>query len=129
MYHLLLVAFAFFATGVEGGPRSRAGDEHSETTCVPCSYMDLEEVCFPFERLPHGSKWTCLRHYEEEIQDESVWDCLMAGTDSESCTQNSKGSCVWCAEPVFGLCVTPQVAERIGNLPYFECESPSWNTQ
>mmetsp|Transcript_5657 Transcript_5657/g.8188 ORF Transcript_5657/g.8188 Transcript_5657/m.8188 type:complete len:107 (-) Transcript_5657:1146-1466(-) len=53
----------------------------------------------------------------------SLWDCLLEGSDGPSCAANSQGGCVWCAEPIYGLCVTPSAAKKIGIMPFFNCES------
>jgi hypothetical protein len=53
---------------------------------------------------------------------ESLWDCLMDGYDKNSCKANSKGACVFCAEPEYGLCVTPSVAEKLNRYPIFDCD-------
>lgn len=123
---LLLVILS----STNAGLRSRAGDDQEEKTCIPCSYLGLQTVCFPRDMLPpRGSKWNCHRHEEEEVEETGIWDCLVSGTDSSSCAANSEGSCIWCAEPVFGLCVTPRVADKIGNLPYFSCGSSTSEAQ
>ena len=75
------------------------------------------------ERSPSGSKWTCDHRGKEENVDTDLWECLMTGVDSASCTDATKGSCIWCAEPVLGLCVTPQVASELNYLPFFTCDS------
>ena len=53
---------------------------------------------------------------------ESLWDCLMEGNDKESCDKNSNGACIFCAEPVYGICVTPSVAEKLNRYPMFNCD-------
>lgn len=52
----------------------------------------------------------------------SIYDCLQAASGEDECKTTWGGQCVWCAEPVFGLCVTPTVANRIGKLPFFSCD-------
>lgn len=53
---------------------------------------------------------------------ESLWGCLMEGNDKESCKKNSNGGCIFCAEPVYGICVTPSVAEKLNRYPMFNCD-------
>jgi hypothetical protein len=112
-------------THVNAGLCSKAWDEQPETTCIPCSYMELEDadLCFPEEKKPHGSKWRCHPDARQNIVEDGVWDCLLTGTDSTSCTDATKGACIWCAEPVYGLCVTPEIAAKLGYLPFFDCDS------
>lgn len=106
-------------------------------SCTECSYRNLQSFCFPHDRIPRtdDGSWQCHHHHAhddmvvkygdntmEEIEDEGgLWDCLLDGSDSESCKSNSQGTCVWCAEPIAGLCVTPGVAAKIGRLPFFNC--------
>jgi hypothetical protein len=60
------------------------------------------------------------------FDDSSLWDCLMDGYDKESCKANSNGDCVFCAEPAYGLCVTPNVAEQLSRYPIFDCDLASF---
>jgi hypothetical protein len=69
------------------------------------------------------NSWRCHSDRLEENFSDSLWDCLITGVDSDSCKVASKGSCIWCAEPVYGLCVTPEVAAKLRYLPYFSCDS------
>jgi hypothetical protein len=55
----------------------------------------------------------------------SIYDCLQAASGGDECRAAFDGQCVWCAEPIYGLCVTPGVANMIGNLPFFKCDPPS----
>lgn len=65
-----------------------------------------------------------LRVESMKVQDEppSVYDCLQAAVNGDDCRAAFDGQCVWCAEPVLGLCVTPAVADKIGMLPFFTCD-------
>jgi hypothetical protein len=84
--------------------------------CVRCRHHSGIELCFPPETLP---SWDCSG--VEPAQDSVLWDCLMSGSDGPSCKSNSNGTCVWCAEPIYGLCVTPDVSDKIGKMPFFNC--------
>lgn len=53
----------------------------------------------------------------------SIYDCLQAASGREECHDSFDGACVWCAEPVYGLCVTSSVASKLGNLPFFKCDN------
>jgi hypothetical protein len=122
----ITLVLALMLTSVNAGLRSKAGDDQPETTCIPCSYMEQlleDDLCFPEEKKPHGSKWRCHPHERQQIVDDGVWDCLLAGTDSASCTDATKGACIWCAEPVYGLCVTPEAAAKLAYLPFFNWDS------
>eukprot|EP00521_Asterionellopsis_glacialis_P006411 CAMPEP_0195285528 /NCGR_PEP_ID=MMETSP0707-20130614/3327_1 /TAXON_ID=33640 /ORGANISM="Asterionellopsis glacialis, Strain CCMP134" /LENGTH=219 /DNA_ID=CAMNT_0040345031 /DNA_START=26 /DNA_END=685 /DNA_ORIENTATION=- len=55
--------------------------------------------------------------------DKSLTDCLLSGSNEKDCQTNSNSECVWCAEPIAGLCVTPKVARNIGKLPMFKCKT------
>jgi len=59
------------------------------------------------------------------VAESSLWDCLMDGYDKESCKANSNGDCVFCAEPAYGLCVTPGAAEKLSQYPIFDCDLES----
>jgi hypothetical protein len=52
----------------------------------------------------------------------SIYDCLQAASGGDECRAAFDGQCVWCAEPIYGLCVTPSVAHMIGALPFFKCD-------
>jgi len=52
----------------------------------------------------------------------SIYDCLQAASGSDECHAAFGGKCVWCAEPIYGLCVTPSVASKLANLPFFTCD-------
>mmetsp|Transcript_22087 Transcript_22087/g.50959 ORF Transcript_22087/g.50959 Transcript_22087/m.50959 type:complete len:147 (+) Transcript_22087:420-860(+) len=126
MAKLMALLVFCIAVAVEGtGRRSRAGAGNSEKECVPCSFEGIEKLCFPPHRLPpESSGWVCRTQWSEDVEDNDLWDCLMAASDGPSCRSFDDGSCVWCAEPIFGLCVTRAVADKIGNLPFFTCDDP-----
>ena len=112
---------------------SRDGGDHSVHECVPCSLQGLQHnktLCLPRNRLPDvlSSDWICQRDRPQKAKDDELWDCLMGGSNGEECRSYDEGECVWCAEPIFGLCVTANVANKIGNLPFFNCDSAelSW---
>ena len=116
-------AFLLVIHSVHSSLRSKAGDERDKNMCVVCTYLDLEDICFPVEQTPHGSKWNCDENRSKELDESDLWTCLTTGEDSASCTEASQGACIWCAEPVLGLCVTPEVASKLRYLPYFTCDS------
>lgn len=108
------------------GLRMQVVHEQDETSCIPCLYPELlDDICFPQAMTLLESRWICNRHEREKIDnDDGMWDCLLTGTDSATCTDASQGSCIWCAEPVYGLCVTPDVAAKLRYLPFFYCDNP-----
>lgn len=55
----------------------------------------------------------------------SIYDCLQAASGGDECRAAFDGQCVWCAEPIYGLCVTPSIADKIGMLPIFTCDDHS----
>lgn len=62
---------------------------------------------------------------EQESNDKSnplLEDCLMSGVTEKTCGSGFlESACVWCSEPVLGLCVTPPVSMSIGRMPIFNC--------
>lgn len=32
--------------------------------------------------------------------------------------------CIWCKEPVYGLCLTESAAEKVRWMPFFKCNLP-----
>ncbi|KAI2493876.1 hypothetical protein MHU86_20672 [Fragilaria crotonensis] len=118
-----LLASILARPSLQAGLRSQAGDEGSQNECVTCSYLELFDICVPKEKSPSGSKWACDFQGKDEKVDSDLWGCLMTGVDSASCTGATNGTCIWCAEPVLGLCVTPEVAAKLNFLPFFTCDS------
>jgi len=47
-------------------------------------------------------------------------DCLLSAVNVDDCGSEVAG-CIWCAEPVYGLCVTPTAAKRMNVMPFFTC--------
>jgi hypothetical protein len=47
-------------------------------------------------------------------------DCLLSAASSDDCGSVVPG-CVWCAEPIYGLCVTESAASKMRMMPFFEC--------
>ena len=50
----------------------------------------------------------------------SLSDCLLSASTSTDCGVAVEG-CTWCAEPVYGLCVTEAAAKRM-NVPFLTCD-------
>lgn len=115
--------YAFLLVSILTIPCFRAGEEGNQNGCVTCTYLELFAICLPVEKSPSGSQWTCDLDGKEAKVDSDLWECLTTGVDSASCTDATKGSCIWCAEPVYGLCVTPEVASKLNYLPFFTCDS------
>ena len=74
------------------------------------------------ESLRGGEATFEVNEDQESKNPPSIYDCLQAASGEDECSAACDGQCVWCAEPVFGLCVTPGVAAKIGNLPFFKCD-------
>jgi len=51
----------------------------------------------------------------------SLSDCLLSASTSVDCGVAVEG-CIWCAEPVYGLCVTESAAKRMNIMPFFTCD-------
>ncbi|KAL3761070.1 hypothetical protein ACHAWU_005207 [Discostella pseudostelligera] len=47
-------------------------------------------------------------------------DCLLSAVNSNDCGTIVAG-CIWCAEPIYGLCVTKTAAEKMKVMPFFKC--------
>ena len=50
----------------------------------------------------------------------TLTNCLLSASNSTDCGTIVPG-CVWCAEPVYGLCVSETAAKRMNNMPFFTC--------
>jgi len=51
----------------------------------------------------------------------SIADCLLSASTSMDCGVAVEG-CIWCAEPVYGLCVTEAAAKRMNIMPFLTCD-------
>ena len=47
----------------------------------------------------------------------SLADCLLSASTSADCGVAVE-ECIWCAEPVYGLCVTEAAAKRMNIMPF-----------
>lgn len=56
-----------------------------------------------------------------QSQQPSLSDCLLSASSSTDCGVAVEG-CIWCAEPVYGLCVTEAAAKRMNIMPFFTCD-------
>lgn len=50
-----------------------------------------------------------------------VSDCLYSASTSEECSK--KEGCVWCKEPLYGLCLTKELAKKMSFLPFLTCSN------
>ena len=50
----------------------------------------------------------------------SLTECLLSASNSTDC---AAAGCVWCAEPVYGLCVNENAAKRMNPMPFFTCNN------
>ena len=48
-------------------------------------------------------------------------DCLLSAVSGDDCGTVVAG-CIWCKEPVYGLCLTASAAERVRWMPFFKCD-------
>ena len=104
-------------------------DDSEDAVCFFRSHgLNLLEVSLFKEQIPHGStsflNWHCQEMTSSSTvhqdTDRDLSDCILQ--DERSCRENESGDCVWCAEPVAGMCVTSSIAQKIGNLPFFDCD-------
>jgi hypothetical protein len=54
--------------------------------------------------------------------DPKLTECLLSAVTDQDCGTVVSG-CIWCKEPVYGLCVTESAAKRIGWMPFFTCNT------
>mmetsp|Transcript_29392 Transcript_29392/g.50105 ORF Transcript_29392/g.50105 Transcript_29392/m.50105 type:complete len:124 (-) Transcript_29392:1853-2224(-) len=47
--------------------------------------------------------------------------CLYSASSSEDCSK--KEGCVWCKEPLYGLCLTKELAKKMSFLPFLTCSN------
>mmetsp|Transcript_18291 Transcript_18291/g.29619 ORF Transcript_18291/g.29619 Transcript_18291/m.29619 type:complete len:119 (+) Transcript_18291:116-472(+) len=51
----------------------------------------------------------------------TLTNCLLSAVSSDDCGSELAG-CIWCAEPIYGLCVTPTAANKMKFMPFFTCD-------
>mmetsp|Transcript_34150 Transcript_34150/g.62806 ORF Transcript_34150/g.62806 Transcript_34150/m.62806 type:complete len:113 (-) Transcript_34150:348-686(-) len=54
-------------------------------------------------------------------EDPTLTNCLLSAVSSDDCGSEVAG-CIWCAEPIYGLCVTPTAANKMKFMPFFTCD-------
>lgn len=91
-------------------------DEKDKNVPAPKKDDGLDRNSKDFEKYNNYNK-------DHNSINKSLTDCLLSGSNEKECKINSNSTCVWCAEPVAGLCVTPKVARSIGKLPIFKCKN------
>lgn len=57
---------------------------------------------------------------DSETSSPTLTECLYSATTSEDC--DKKEGCVWCSEPVSGLCLTQEWANKMSFLPFLKCD-------
>ncbi|KAL3798719.1 hypothetical protein HJC23_004470 [Cyclotella cryptica] len=66
------------------------------------------------------------QHVSHDISEEEppkLTDCLLSAVSGDDCGTVVAG-CIWCKEPVYGLCLTESAAERVRWMPFFKCNLP-----
>lgn len=58
---------------------------------------------------------------EKQVVSPSLSDCLYSASSRDECAE--KEGCVWCKEPVYGLCLTEELAEKMSFLPFLTCSN------
>ncbi len=88
----------------------------------------------------NAHKHTSLRGGDHEEQarmttaDDSsptLTNCLLSAVNSNDCGTIIAG-CIWCAEPIYGLCVSETAAIKMKVMPFFKCDLgdvASYNTK
>ena len=56
----------------------------------------------------------------DSVASPALTDCLLSAVNSNDCGTIVAG-CIWCAEPIYGLCVTETAAKKMQGLPIFKC--------
>ena len=125
MSQVLRLAVPFIFVAMVTGTSLRKRDSSKE---LPSSVKDLGVIATDEHRSMMMMMIAHLLAGDDDmniVSESSLWDCLMDGYDKESCKANSNGDCVFCAEPAYGLCVTPGVAEKLSQYPIFDCDLES----
>lgn len=47
-------------------------------------------------------------------------ECLLSAVSNDDCGTAVSG-CIWCAEPIYGLCLTESAAQKVRWMPFFTC--------
>eukprot|EP00956_Cyclotella_meneghiniana_P008792 scaffold12009_cov61-Cyclotella_meneghiniana.AAC.8 len=47
-------------------------------------------------------------------------ECLLSAVSNDDCGTAVAG-CIWCAEPIYGLCLTESAAQKVRWMPFFTC--------
>ena len=96
----------------------------SSLSCLGCS----ETTSYNDPNSKSKSRRTKLRQkrYAPVVTDSdtsspTLTECLYSATTSEEC--NKKEGCVWCSEPVSGLCLTQEWAKKMSFLPFLKCDN------
>ena len=58
----------------------------------------------------------------------SLTQCLLSAVNGNDCGSIVPG-CHWCAEPIYGLCVTEAAAEKMKIMPFFKCNVDDDNSE
>jgi hypothetical protein len=88
------------------------------------SIVLLKALAFPV--LVHSN--TNLRGNENKVaaltdSSPKLSECLLSAVSDDDCGKAVEG-CVWCAEPIYGLCLTPVLAQKVRWMPFFTCTFP-----
>ena len=50
----------------------------------------------------------------------TLTNCLLSAVNPNDCGTKVAG-CIWCAEPIYGLCVSETAAKKLKVIPFFNC--------
>ncbi|KAL3766991.1 hypothetical protein ACHAWO_004965 [Cyclotella atomus] len=50
-------------------------------------------------------------------------ECLLSAVSDDDCGTVLEG-CIWCAEPIYGLCLTESAAKKVKWMPFLTCTFP-----
>ena len=93
---------------------------------VPASFSDASpDIISAVDDHQEGT----LRGYKDKLTDKpddlhsldpKLMECLLSASSSYDCGTAVAG-CIWCKEPIAGLCVTETAAKRMSMMPFFDC--------
>ena len=85
----------------------------SSLSCLGCSEVYNDD--------PKSKSQSRRTNSDTSPKPKTLTECLYSATTSEEC--NKKEGCVWCSEPVSGLCLTQEWAKKMSFLPFLKCDN------
>ena len=78
----------------------------------------------PDFRISNNRPSRITSHSPSNNTDPKLSECLLSATTKDDCGIAVQG-CIWCAEPVYGLCLTESAAKKVDWMPFFTCIFPA----